>query len=182
MTDIITHIMETVNKKCVQQECKRILKKCSFNSAKDLGNIAVLAVWLYVYELYDEAIKVCDIIKDIPFTGNYTLWSNVDSVLCIKARILRENGNSKESKELIRLVNEHRHPELYANGVEWFTKTLDININSNLKDNFKAGAREWRIIKLDCAIRYREAGDYPVSDEELENIIKELIDILRLER
>lgn len=182
MTDLIEHIMETVDKKRVQSNCKRILKKCSFKSSKDLSNVTELALWLYIYGFYDEAIRVCDLIKDVPFTGNYTLWDNVDVALCIKARILREQGKQEESKEIIRLVNEHRHPELYINGVKWFTETLDINIESNLKENFKAGAREWRLIKLKVAIKYKEAGKFPLPDEYFENVIKELMDILSTER
>lgn len=182
MTELIEYIMETVDKKCVQSNCKRILKKCSFQSSKDLSNVTELALWLYIYGFYDEVIKVCDLIKDVPFTGNYTLWDNVDAALCIKARLLRERGKVKESQEIIQLVNEHRHPELYINGLEWFTKTLDINIESNLKDNFKTAAREWRLIKLKAAIKYREAGNYPLSDEYFEDVIKELMSILSKER
>lgn len=181
MTELIEYIMETVNKKCVQSNCKRILKKCSFKSSKDLNDVTELALWLYIYGFYDESIRVCDLIKDVPFTGNYTLWDNVDVALCIKARILREQGK-EESKEIIRLVNEHRHPELYINGLEWFTETLDKNIESNLKDNFKSAAREWRLIKLKFAIKYREAGEFPLSDEYFEDVIKELISILSKER
>lgn len=182
MTELIQHIMETVDKKCVQSNCRRILKKCSFKSGKDLNNITELAVWLYVYGFCKEAIAVCDIVKDIPFTGNYTLWDNVDTALCLKARILREQGNNIKSSEIVDLVNEHRHPELYGNGVGWFTETLDKNIKSNLEDNFKSGAREWRMIKLEKAISYREAGGYPLSDGYLEDVIKEMIDILSTEQ
>lgn len=181
MTELIEHIMETIDKKCIQSDCKRILKRCSFKSSKDLCNVTELALWLYIYGFCDEAIRVCDLIKDVPFTGNYTLWDNVDVALCIKARILREQGK-EESKEIIQLVNKHRHPELYINGLEWFTETLDKNIESNLKDNYKSDAREWRLIKLKFAIKHREAGKFPLSDEYFEDVIKELISILSKER
>lgn len=62
-----------------------------------------MVVWLYIYDHYDEAIEVCDIIKDVPFTGNHTLWDNIDGALCVKARILRERGDIEQWQEIIEL-------------------------------------------------------------------------------
>lgn len=179
MSDLIQRIVSTVDKKCVQRNCKAILKKLSFKSVKDLGNVTELAVWLYVYGLYDEALEVCNIIKDVPFTGNYTLWGAVDKALCIKARILREQGKVKESSEIISYVNQYRHPDLYNNLIQWFTETLEINIASNLEN---PNGRQWRLLKLETAIRYREAGKFPISNESLEMVIKNMITILQTEK
>ncbi len=110
--------------------------------------------------------------------GKHTLWDNIDHACCLKARILREQGNLEESRQIIRRVNRHRHPELYGSGVEWFTKTMDDNIrNSLVNNNSKAEARGWRLLKLEKAIAYREAGQYPLTDDELERIIAELKDV-----
>ena len=87
-----------------------------------------------------------------------------------------------ESKQIIEFVNQYRKPELYKNGVDWFLNTLDINIQSNLEENCKAGAKSWRLLKFELAIAYREAGKYPVSDDELEMIIKELKELLSKEK
>ncbi|HCJ74986.1 hypothetical protein ACTQ1U_13880 [Thermoguttaceae bacterium LCP21S3_D4] len=65
--------------------------------------------------------------------------------------------------------------------MEYFLKTLDINIQSNLDCNSKAGARGWRLLKLELAIAYREAGKYPLPDEQLEEIIDELKGLLSKE-
>ncbi|MBP1046762.1 hypothetical protein I6N96_10840 [Enterococcus sp. BWM-S5] len=182
MNDLINHIIDTIDKKGVQRNCKKILKKCSFKSSKDLGNITELAVWLYVYEFYDQAISVCDLVKDVPFTGDYTLWGNIDSALCIKARILRLRGRNKDSAEIIRLINEHRSPELYKNLVDWFEKDIDSAIKNNLENNWKADVRQGRLLKLEAAIQYREAGGFPISDKKFEDIIREMVDILAVER
>ncbi len=179
MSELIQRIVSTVDKKYVQRNCKIMLKKLSFKSVNDLGNVTELAVWLYIYGLYDEALEVCDIIKDVPFTGNYTLWEAVDKALCIKARILREQGKIEESSEIIEYVNRYRHPNLYENGVQWFTETLEVNIASNLGT---VNGRQWRLLKLETAIQYREAGKFPISDESLEMIIKDTIAILETEK
>lgn len=182
MNEIITNIQDTVNKKAVQAACRKLLKKCSFKSTKDVGVIVDLALWLYLYGYYEESIAVCELVKDIEFNGNYTFWDCVDHLYCIKARILRERGEIEESKKLMNYVNQYRHPELYKNGIDHFTTTIDYNIQSNLKVNSKAGAKSWRLLKLEMAIAYREAGKFPVPDEELEKIIKNLIEILSQEK
>lgn len=55
---------------------------------------------------------------------------------------------------------------------------MDINIESNLKNNSKVGAKSWRLLKLEKAIAYREAGQYPLLNDKLEKIIEELKKIL----
>lgn len=176
MEELITRIGNTVNKKNVQGCCKRILKKCSFKSSNDLSNVKQLAFWLYIYGYYDEAIAVCDLLKDMEFTGNYRIWDNADNAMCLKARILREQGRLPEREELLKRVNEHRHPELYKNLVDWYRGTLNENINS---DSSTLGPLSWMMTKLMFAIRYREAGGHPISDEEFENDISELMNVLK---
>lgn len=158
------------------------LKKCSMKSAKDTGLITELAIWLYVYDYKSEAVSVCDLFKNESFDVNYTLWDSIDHAWCLKARILREQKDLDESQKIIEFVNQYRRPELYKNGVDWFLKTLDINIQSNLEERCKAVAKSWSLLKLELAIAYREAGKYPVSNNELELIIKELKDLLSKEK
>lgn len=179
MTELIQSIMDTVDKKKVQSLCKKVLKKCSFKSANDMHNLSDLADWLYVYGCYEEVIKVAEIIKDVQFSGNYTLWDHIDSIYCIKARILRERGDMQEAQEIIEFVNQYRAPHLYKNIVGWFNGTLEENIKTAIETyHSKSEEYAWRIVKLDCALKYREAGLFPVSDEELERIISEQIEIL----
>ena len=179
MQNVITGILEKSDKKKVQSLCKKILKKCSFNSQSDLYNIVDLAYWLYIYGETDDSIQVCDLLKDLEFTGNYNLWSAVEDTLCLKARIMRERGDDEACKNLIDRVNEHRNPELYVNLVDWYRETLNINIKSD--DEYHPGKIHpgWRFVKLRSAVRYREAGKFPIPDEEFEKDISELLDYLK---
>ena len=179
MTETIQNIMDTVDKKKVQSYCKKVLKKCSFKSANDMHNLADLANWLYVYGYYEETIKVADIVNDVQFNGNYDLWDHIDSIYCIKARILRERGEKQEAQKIIDFVNQYRAPQLYKNIVGWFNKTLEDNIKTSIETyHSKADEYAWRMVKLNCALKYREAGQFPIPDDELENIINEQIGIL----
>ncbi len=47
MQELIQNILATVDKKGVQRDGKKILKKCSMKSANDTGYVIELAVWLY---------------------------------------------------------------------------------------------------------------------------------------
>lgn len=180
--EIIEDIASRIDKKTIQQNCRKILKKLNYKSVKDTGLVTELILWLYIYGYKKEVLEVCTLFDCVEFTGNYTIWDNIDSAYCIKARILRENGEIEKSKEVITFLNQYRNPNLYINEKEWFTETLDINIQSNLNENSKAGARGWRLIKLESAICYREVGGYPYSDEYLEGIIEDMVEILSKEK
>lgn len=175
MEETIKRIEASIDSKKVQSLCRKILKKCSFKSNSDLSNITELASWLYIYGYPVEAIAVCDLLKDMEFTGNYSLWDKADYAMCLKARILREQGQPAEREELIYKVNEHRHPELYSNSVNWYRDTLNRNINSDSGINTKTG---WLLTKFMYAVRYREAGGHPIPDEEFDKDISSLKDAL----
>ena len=102
MQELLENIVNTVEKKKVQGLCKKIIKKFSVKSKTDLE-----------------------------FTGNYTLWDYTDNALCLKARILREQGELAKREILIEKVNEYRHPELYKNLIDWYRVTVNANIASD---------------------------------------------------
>lgn len=179
MKETIQSIMDTVDKKKVQSYCKKVLKKCSFKSVNDMHNLADLADWLYVYGYYDEILKIAELIKEIQFSGNYGLWDHIDSIYCMKVRILRERGEVQKVQEIIDFINQYRAPHLYENVAGWFNSSLEENIKMAREINHsKSEEYGWRIVKLDCALKYREAGQFPMTDEELEKNIAEQIEIL----
>lgn len=179
INNVIENIANNISKKPILSLCKKISKKCSFKSAKDLANLVDLATWLYIYGYNSDTLEICNLINDTTFNGNYTLWDNIDILYCIKARILRENNSLAEAKEIIDYVNQYRVPHLYENLVEWFTDTLDINIrNATEQFNSKSLAISWRLVKLQSAIKYKEAGNFPISNDKLEKTIIEQISFL----
>lgn len=178
MEELINSIMVAVNKKKVQSYCKKILKKCSFKSKNDLDNVIILATWLYIYGYNDEAVGICDALSCIAFDGNYDIWDRADYAFCLKARILREKGIEQGREKLVQCVNEHRRQELYPNTVNYYRKTINLNIESDDKYHPGKVTDFWRVNKLIKAIQYREAGGYPIPDDELEHDIEELVHLL----
>ena len=142
MQDIIEKIINKVDKKKVQSCCKKILKKCSFGSTRDLDNVTELATWLYIYGYYKEAIEVCEILKNVKFTGDYSIWWRVEYCYCLKARILREKGILEGRQELLEIINSHRNSELYDNLVEWYRTTLNENIQGEIERAIEGVTKE----------------------------------------
>lgn len=179
MQEIIENIMSTVDKKKVQSLCKKILKKCSFRSRNDLSNVSDLATWLYIYGCYEEALAVCNLLSGIEFSGNYDIWWHADYTMCLQARILRERNISEGREELLERINEHRHPELYKNLVDWYRETVNINIQSDDDYNPKRINDGWRMAKIEFAIMYREGGGHSIPNEEFDTDIQELVALLK---
>lgn len=182
MDTLIQRIQNTCDKKQVQSCCKKILKKMSFKSGTDIGNLEDLAFWLYIYGRIEAALAVCDLVRDVPFTGNYSLWDRVDTTLCLKARILRESGCEQEAGSLIEFINQYRHPALYRNIVPWFTQRIPENIQSAMSRGSKAGVRDWRLNYLRNAVRYLEPGGFPLPDDTLERVIADMCHELSKEK
>ena len=117
MNTLLENIANNIPKKNIQSLTKKLLKKCNLKSMKDIENLQDLALWLYIYNYYDEAIQICNLVQDVEFDGNYTFWNYIDSLHCIKARILREKGMRSDAKKLIKFVNTYRdpkhHPQYY---------------------------------------------------------------------
>ncbi|HBZ52442.1 MAG TPA: hypothetical protein DEO82_01580 [Eubacterium sp.] len=177
---LMESIKAKIDKKNVQSLCNKILKKCSFKSETDLDNISNLAVWLYIYECYDEMFAVCDLVKDYKFANDYFLWDCPDTCMCLMARVYREQGELDKAKMLIVKVNEHRAPELYCNLADSFDE-MDAGLERFIKEfPKKKAAIEWQhFYKLAFDIHYREPGGFPISDEKFEEDIKRILVILR---
>ena len=99
--------------------------------------------------------------------------------MCLQARILRERNISEGREELLERINEHRHPELYKNLVDWYRETVNINIQSDDDYNPKRINDGWRMAKIEFAIMYREGGGHSIPNEEFDTDIQELVALLK---
>lgn len=112
--------MDTVDKKKVQSLCKKVLKKCSFNSGADIQNLCHLTYWLFVYGYVDEALSVCEITHDVEFSGKgiWAVWDFIMYMWGLKYTSIRIKMTLKKQMPLYRrwiifgCSRQHFHPKI----------------------------------------------------------------------
>ena len=93
MQELIQNILATVDKKGVQRDGKKILKKCSMKSARDTGYVIELAVWLYVYGHDREAAAVCGLdTPEVTLTVNYLADNSAERTLILAVGLSTGDG------------------------------------------------------------------------------------------
>ncbi len=171
---IIEELRDSTNIKLIQRDCNRILKKLSFKSANDLGNVKHLLDVLYVCDLYEEAISVLEILKDTKFTGNYTIWDVIVYSRAVVMRIQLELGNLEEANAILDSIQSYFNPSLYEN--------LKVKIMNIYKENelvaeengWKSDIRDWKLKQLEKKLYFSVIPDFPIDKVELEKEIQEL--------
>ena len=172
--DIIKTIKETTENRRIRSYCNKILKKLSLNSSLDVANVTELTVLLYVFDLYDEAVKVAEILDDLEFTGNYTIWNNAEPAKLIAVKILRQNGEYDRAEGIMEVIKPHLHPELYENQRDSLHEFYDRNMGIAEKHGWKAEARDYKLKKLEVMLYFSQIPDFPMDKQQLEKDIAAL--------
>lgn len=175
---VIRDVETKHQQKKIKSNCKLILKKFNPKSASDLGCFAELVTLLYLHEAYEDAIRVCDLLNDIGFYGNYTAWDNVENTRLVKARILRKRGEEDGAVEILNTIMPFENKEIWTQQMQCL-ETYDTNIDEAKKRNSKKDIISWQLIKLEMLIRFTELPEFPVDKEKLDNEIEELSKALR---
>ncbi len=175
---IINEIANKCSVEAILRNCKKINKRFSLKSAKDTGCVAELVILLYICNMFEDAIKVCDLLNEIKFNGNYTLWDNVVNARLVKSRIFRDLGKEDEAYELIEEVMVHEIQELWNNQVACLN-LYDKNITEANERNSNKDILSWQLIKYEMMIRFAELPSFPLDKEKLNNEIRELTIVLR---
>lgn len=174
---IIDEIASKCSEKLILKNCKLINKKLSIKSAKDVGHVTELVTVLYICNMFDDAIKVCDLLINIKFNGNYTLWDNVVNARLVKCRILRSFGKEDQASKIVEEIMAYENPNLWSNQLQSLT-LYDKNINEAKQRNSKKDTISWQLIKCEMMIRFAEIPAFPldkvVLNDEIYNLTTEL--------
>lgn len=170
----IEEIRESTDIKEVKSCCNRVLKKLSFKSVNDLKNLSELAMLLYIYDRFDDALSIAEIVKDVNFTGNYTVWSEIEVIRAVAIRILRENSKNSEAYKILITLMPYFKPELYHNQKEMLTTIYDRNIIHAKENISKSIAISWMFVKFGLMIVYYETPEFPVDKKQFNEEIVEL--------
>lgn len=75
--EIFEQILNNTEKKWIQRDCKKLIKRCSYKSANDMGFITELIVLMYLYRKFETAMELYHVIENVEFNGNWTIWDNI---------------------------------------------------------------------------------------------------------
>ena len=199
MENLFDEISEKCKNKKVLSLCKKLAKKLSFKSEKDVENLCHLTYWLYILGEIDFSKKCISLTDNLPFDGNFCIWDFIHSIWGLKIRILREEGKNNEADEIGKIIDKHHlspskqfnetpeqmqaHETKRRNRYGLGTasgKVMEVShqkeVEDSLNDNDIKGANEWRFIALLSLIGDTATGLYPNLNNEkdkIENVIKE---------
>lgn len=175
---IIDDIKGKYTQKIIKRNCNRILKKCSPKSSVDLSYILELTTVLYTLGAYEDVIKVSNILDDISFDGNYTLWSNVRKTRLIKYKVLQDKGLKKEAQDILDTIMRFEHMELWENQIE-ILEICDVNIAEAQKYGLKREELFQKIFRIGEMIRFLSLPGFPIKKNKITSELTDAIIDLR---
>lgn len=192
MTEIIQRIMDTVDKKKVQSLCKKVLKKCSFNSGDDIQNLCRLAYCLFIYGYVDEAFSVCEVTHDVEFPGKgvWNVWDFIMYMWGLEVHIYQKQNNIEKANAIIQKMDNlwrfpptlpPKNPEHEISRREGFTVSFCSREKEISNASSETRADGWRLVALFMLIGYGSTGLFPhlvkekdIVDKLVEEYIKKL--------
>ncbi len=90
--------------------CKKLVKKCSFNSGADAENLCHLAYRLFVYGYIEETFAVCRYTHDIPFPGKgvYRVWDFILYIWGLEVFLLYKQEKHEEANARAKEIDSIR--------------------------------------------------------------------------
>lgn len=123
-------------------------------------------------------MAICDLLDDIYFDGDYTLWEVVEEVRLLKARILRSRGEKNDAALIIENIMIHEHPDLWMNQKKCIP-LYEENAETAKTYSSKVGEYGWKIMKYRILIMFNELPSFPIDKIATEKEILSLGDELR---
>src|SRR5699024_1144330 len=92
--ELFESIMNSCPRKKVVSLCKKLIKKCSFNSGEDARNLCSLGYRLFIYGHIDEALAVSRYTHNVPFPGRgvFNVWTFILCLWGLEVFILKAQG------------------------------------------------------------------------------------------
>lgn len=102
-TELFERLLTNHKEKKIQSCCKKLIKKCSFDSGADAENLCHLAFWLFVYEYEDEALLICELTHNVPFPGKgmWNVWDFIMFIWGLEVHILKKRGHEDLANRII---------------------------------------------------------------------------------
>lgn len=196
--ELFESIMNSCPKKKVMSLCKKLIKKCSFNSGTDAENLCHLAYRLFVYGYIEEALAVCRYTHDVPFPGKggFNVWDFILFIWGLEVFLLQKEERYEEANRRVKEIDYiHIQPvnlicetpeecRKFANELYQRFCYPDVLERKKIEES-KQDANDYRFIALFHMIGYGATGLYPNLSahwEELQKNINNYVSILSKEK
>ena len=192
---IFEEITQNCSQKNIQSHSKKLIKKISFKSSKDIETLRDLTFLLYIYDYIDYVEKIIkmtyDNIQNINPTDGW-VWADVHLIWGLEIRLLRKKSETEKINQIISEIDKRlkRPPRTEAKEmarrerfVIWETKEtgyIDVTrceiLNGWVETGKTSNANAVRLLAISQLIGLTETGLYPVlndNKEKIETIINE---------
>lgn len=151
----------------VQELAERLTRGVNFKSGSSLQDIRDLAMTLYV-DLSDapNALRVCDLLTDQPFDGNFGRWNLIEGCLALAAHLTANDADASRSaaySAALRTADDAETDPLKAK-LAAAVRQRQLN-EPNLYDreiaraaNNPASEKDWRDLRLTVLLYLRAHG------------------------
>ncbi|MEQ2705972.1 DUF6707 family protein [Phocaeicola dorei] len=196
--ELFESIMNSCPKKKVMSLCKKLIKKCSFNSGADAENLCHLAYRLFVYGYIEEALAVCRYTHDVPFPGKgiFNVWDFILFIWRLEVFLLQKEEKYEEANTRVKEIDYiHIQPvnaifntpekcRKFANERYQRVSYPDVLEREKIEES-EQYANNYRFIALFYMIGYGATGLYPNLSahwKELQQDINNYVSILSKEK
>lgn len=177
--ELFDSILTNHTEKKIVSLCKKLTKKCSFNSGADIENLCRLAYWLFVYDYEDETLSVCAITHEVEFPGKgmWAVWDYIMYMWGLEVHILKQRNNKEKANEIIQQMDELwkfpptlpvKEPEHEIERRNRFTVQFSSREQEIANASSVARADAWRFVALFYLIGYGATGLFPNLNKEIE--------------
>lgn len=187
--ELFESIYATHTEKKIVSLCKKLIKKCTFNSGADAQNLCELAYWLYIYGYTDDVLLICEITHDIEFPGKggFNVWDFILFIWGLEAHILKERAQIEKANDRIKRMDElcvlsAKSAEQEAMRRNRFTISECAYEEKIANATSASSADRWRFLSLFRLIGYGTTGLFPCLQKEkvaVDKLAKEYIERLK---
>lgn len=188
MDTLFESLMERHQEKNIISLCKKLMKKCSFNSGADARNLCDLAYWLFVYGYYDDVHAVYEYTTQAVFPGKgiFNVWDYLHKIWGLE--IYLSNDKPEHVNAIIAEVKRHYlDGPMYNEAAENLRReTVDFDYVSAKKhfepEDKSAYGISCRLSGVQKMIGMTAFGIYPkllADEEKIKSKTEEYLSVLR---
>ena len=164
--EIFEEISEKYENKRIKSTCKALAKKCSCKSSKDMSTLTELIDLMYLYRDFEMAVSLYNIIENVAFSGNYTIYDEILYAKWTVVRIYRETNQTEKYEKLLKSVMAYENAALYENRKRNL-KLYEEDIRLAKAQKASRSMIGWMLVKYKVMIKCFENPDFPMDKVEL---------------